>query len=100
MGFVFQNKMRSFRKLFFILSGRHEKRESGRWTDILIQRKTRDLRERKKGSSVVVSTLGLEIHVVEVVFRSQAYQIQLCILLRNKRPKKVKGNKVEISSYT
>lgn len=48
VGFVFQNKMRSFRKLFLILSGRHRKGKAGRWTDMLIQRETGDLRERER----------------------------------------------------
>lgn len=46
VGFVFQNKMGSFRKLFLILSGRHRKGESGRWTNILSQRKAGNWRER------------------------------------------------------
>lgn len=47
VGFAFQNKMRSRRKLFLILSGRHRKGQSGRRTDMLTQRETRDPRERK-----------------------------------------------------
>lgn len=35
VGLVFQNKMRSFRRLFLILSGRHEKGKLGRWIDML-----------------------------------------------------------------
>ena len=48
VGLVFQNKMRSFRKLFLIPSGRHEKGELGKWTDVVIQRRTRDLRKGKR----------------------------------------------------
>lgn len=48
VGLVFQNKMRSFRKRFLIPSGRHEKGELGKWTDVAIQRRTRDLRKRKR----------------------------------------------------
>lgn len=70
LGLVFQNKMRSFRKLFLILSGRHEKGKLGRWADRLIQRKTIYLRKRKrKGCSFVVLILGLGIRAMGMIFR-------------------------------
>lgn len=58
VGLVFQNKMRSRRKLFFILSGRQEKGESGRWDRHTHSKKDEgSTRGTEKGHSVVVFTL-------------------------------------------
>lgn len=62
---MFQNTMRSLRKLFLILSGRHRKGESGGW-DRCARLKGNERRERQRhaerGLSSVVLTSALEIN--------------------------------------
>lgn len=81
---MFQNKMRSSGKPFVILSGRREKGEAGKWTDVLVQRKRRPTKEKGKLCSV---NAGFGDRPWRLLLDSGLLRFHFCILL-----KKIKGN--------